>query len=137
MNKTIVIVGVLAVAGFAGIYFSSMQGQERVLQISPQDHQSKIVEDRQINSEPDSRDVSDEKAVAKAVVLSAEEFSALQARSLEVGSELDSLTKELDSQLENPERRKSIETQYQKLADEQNMLAIQLVKANQAQITEE
>ncbi len=69
--------------------------------------------------------------VEKKRVLSEQEIDELHKRSQVVMNELDLLTKELDVQLENPERRKQIESQYKEFADEQNQLAIQLVKASQ------
>jgi len=138
MKKKIALIGALAVVGLVGIYLSSIQEGE--IEASPQvgtDRQSETTEGQLGVSVPVSPDSIDDEAETETVVLSAEEISALQERSKQVSSELDSLTKELDSQLENPEKRKSIQAQYQQLADEQNLLAIQLVKANQSQMAEE
>lgn len=138
MSKKIVIVSAVALVGLVGIYFASIQ--EGSIEASPHvgtDRQSETTEGQLGVSAPVSQDSIDEEAVTETVVLSAEDISVLQARSKQVSSELDALTKELDSELENPEKRKSIQAQYQQLADEQNLLAIQLVKLNQSQMAEE
>lgn len=139
MKKKIVIVSALAVVGLVGIYLSlTQEGAIKATNNISANGQGEVTEDQVVVSTLGSQNsVNSEGALTEQILLTTEEISVIQERSKQVSSELDSLTKELDAQLENPEKRKSIQAQYQQLADEQNMLAIQLVKANQSQMAEE
>ena len=104
MRREIVIVSALALAGRVGMYFSSIQ--KKAIETSPQvgnDHQGSMEEDQITVSRPDSQDSIDEETMTES-----EKKKYLLHRSAQLSSKLDSSTKDLDSELENSEKRKSI-----------------------------
>lgn len=131
MKKNIVLVtGVLTLALIGAFFLSSgeksNQQNKSVVPLSTDQPQPVI--DSQLDkhaSNTNAVELSEQK-----VVLTADQVASLHARSLQVASELDALTKDLAQQLEDAEKRKEIENQYKKLVEEQNALAIQLVRAN-------
>lgn len=131
MKKNIVLVtGVLTLALIGAFFLSSgeksNQQNKSVVPLSTDQPQPVI--DSQLDkhaSNTNAVELSEQK-----VVLTADQVASLHARSLEVAGELDALTKDMAQQLEDAEKRKQIENQYKKLVEEQNALAIQLVRAN-------
>lgn len=131
MKKNIVLVTGVGTLALIGAFFlssgeKSNQQNKSVVPLSTDQPQPVI--DSQLDkhaSNTNAVELSEQK-----VVLTADQVASLHARSLQVASELDALTKDLAQQLEDAEKRKEIENQYKKLVEEQNALAIQLVRAN-------
>lgn len=131
MKKNIVLVTGVGTLALIGAFFlssgeKSNQQNKSVVPLSTDQPQPVI--DSQLDkhaSNTNAVELSEQK-----VVLTADQVASLHARSLEVAGELDALTKDMAQQLEDAEKRKQIENQYKKLVEEQNALAIQLVRAN-------
>jgi hypothetical protein len=60
------------------------------------------------------------------------EHEKTKTRGNEIASQMLNLAQEVDKNLAIPEQRKQIQTEYLKLTQEYNQLAIQLVKAERA-----
>ena len=131
MKKNIgIVAGVVALAVIGISFFNADQkiSEQHTDVAADSSEQSQTVSRQQIENQALRSEAGE--ASDQDVKLTTNQVAELQARSLKVASELDALTNNLAGQLEDAEKRKETEAQYKKLAEEQNQLAIQLVRAN-------
>lgn len=132
MKRNLGIAGVVATLFIAGVFL--FLNTEKFSDSQNQTSDSSVVKDQDAEMKrlaSDNESFEHSSLQEKKAVFNKEEVLVLQQRSQEVTHELDLMTEELALNLDNDEKRKKIEMNYQKLVVEQNQLAIQLVKANQ------